>query len=73
MFQYMIGNTDWYVNTRHNIDIYQKKDGALIPVAFDFDFAGVINMPYAMPSREIPIRESNREILQRQLPGYGIL
>jgi hypothetical protein len=57
MFQYMIGNTDWYVNTRHNIDIYQKKDGALIPVAFDFDFAGVINMPYAMPSREIPIRK----------------
>jgi len=54
-FQYMIGNTDWYVNTRHNIDVYERKDGELIPVPFDFDFAGVINTPYAVPSKEIPI------------------
>lgn len=56
MFQYMIGNTDWYINTNHNIDIFQDKaNGSLIPVAFDFDFAGVINTPYAVPSKEIPI------------------
>lgn len=65
MFQYMIGNTDWYINTRHNIDIFQRKDGTLIPVPFDFDFAGVINMPYAMPSREIPIRR----VTQRYYKG----
>lgn len=65
MFQYMIGNTDWYINTRHNIDVFQKKDGTLIPVAFDFDFAGVINMPYASPSREIPIRR----VTQRYYKG----
>lgn len=56
MFQFMIGNTDWYINTMHNTDIFKKKtDGSLIPVPFDFDFAGVINTNYAIPSRQIPI------------------
>lgn len=56
MFQYMIGNTDWYINTKHNTDVFQyKSDGSLIPVPFDFDFAGVINTYYAVPSKEIPI------------------
>ncbi|MDZ7607956.1 MAG: hypothetical protein U5K79_20775 [Cyclobacteriaceae bacterium] len=56
MFQYMIGNTDWYVNTRHNINIFQRKvGGALIAVPYDFDFSGVINTDYASTSKEIPI------------------
>jgi len=56
MFQYMIGNTDWYVNTRHNISIFQRKEsGTLIAVPYDFDFAGVINTVYAATSKEIPI------------------
>ena len=56
MFQFMIGNTDWYINTKHNTDIFKnKEDGSLIPVPFDFDFAGVINTNYAIPSNEIPI------------------
>ena len=56
MFQYMVGNTDWYINTKHNIDVFETKDGSLFPVPFDFDFAGVINTPYAQPSKEIPIK-----------------
>jgi hypothetical protein len=73
MFQYMIGNTDWYINTKHNIDIFQKKDGTLIPVPYDFDFAGVINMPYAMPSKEIPIRRVTQRYFKgscRELEAY---
>ncbi len=66
LFQYMIGNTDWYINTRHNIKIFELKDSkALIPVAFDFDFAGVINTVYASPSRQIPIRS----VTQRYFKG----
>lgn len=57
MFQYMIGNTDWYVSTGHNTDFFKfKNNGALIPVPYDFDFAGVINTIYAAPSKEIPIK-----------------
>ncbi len=56
MFQYMVGNTDWYVNTRHNISVFQRKEGgSLIAVPYDFDFAGVINTVYATTSKEIPI------------------
>jgi len=56
IFQFMIGNTDWYINTKHNTDMFQiKKDHSLIPVPFDFDFSGVINAKYATPSEEIPI------------------
>ena len=66
MFQYMIGNTDWYINTKHNTDVFQLKDDrSLIPVPFDFDFAGVINTEYASPSKEIPINE----VRQRYFKG----
>jgi len=65
MFQYMIGNTDWYINTNHNIDVFARKDGSLFPVAYDFDFAGVINTAYAKPSREIPIKR----VTQRYFKG----
>lgn len=66
MFQYMIGNTDWYINTGHNTDIFKyKNDGSLIPVPYDFDFAGAINTVYAKPSREIPITQ----VRQRYFKG----
>jgi len=56
MFQYMIGNTDWYINTKHNTDIFElKEDNSLVPVPFDFDFSGIINTIYASPSKQIPI------------------
>jgi len=74
MFQYMIGNTDWYVNTRHNIDIFQNRYGDLIPVPFDFDFAGVINTPYAVPSKEIPIKRVKQRYFKgscRDLQAYN--
>lgn len=56
LFQFMIGNTDWYINTKHNIDIFEdKRDGYFIPVPYDFDYAGVINTNYAIPSKQISI------------------
>jgi len=50
IFQYLIGNTDWSVPNRHNIDLYlaNPKD-QFIPVTYDFDFAGIVNAPYAQP------------------------
>ena len=55
MFQFMIGNTDWWVHTRHNVDLISLNNDALIPIPFDFDGAGIINTPYAMPSSQLPI------------------
>jgi len=55
LFQFMIGNTDWWIHTRHNVDLVILPDDKLIPIPFDFDGAGIINTPYAMPSPQLPI------------------
>lgn len=55
LFQFMIGNTDWWIHTRHNVDLISLDDQKLIPIPFDFDGAGIINTPYAMPSPQLPI------------------
>lgn len=71
MFQYMIGNTDWYVNTKHNTDVFEvKNDNSLIPVPFDFDFAGVINTIYARPSKEIPITQVRQRYFKGSCRNY---
>jgi hypothetical protein len=57
LFQFMIGNTDWWIHKRHNVDIVQLQNGELIPIPFDFDYAGIINIPYAIPSPHLPISQ----------------
>ncbi len=64
VFQYLIGNTDWSVWGRHNITIVRDTAGALFAIPYDFDFAGVIAAPYAIPAPQLPIK-SVRERLYR--------
>lgn len=51
LFQYMIGNKDWYVSSRKNIIIMQPDDKSLKPFAvpYDFDFSGLVNADYTRP------------------------
>jgi hypothetical protein len=55
VFQYMIGNKDWYVTSKKNIQIMQPKDSSLAPIAipYDFDFAGFVDAIYTKP-RGVP-------------------
>lgn len=58
MFQFMIGNTDFTVNGRHNVKLLKSKDFTqtkLIAVPYDFDFAGIINAEYANPAELLSI------------------
>jgi len=65
LFEYMIGNTDWSVFAIHNIRILQLENNAMYyPVAYDFDFSGLVNAPYAGPDARLPIK-SVRERLYR--------
>jgi hypothetical protein len=65
VFEYLIGNTDWSVILRHNIHLLQVEGrDVLYPVAYDFDFSGVVDAPYATPDPRIPIK-SVRERLYR--------
>jgi hypothetical protein len=68
LFNYMIGNTDWSVPLQHNvkilkpIDLYSVKG---IPVAYDFDYSGLVNALYATPCDELPIKT----VLERHYLG----
>ena len=50
-FQYMIVNTDWSLPIMHNIDLVSLDYfEPPIPVPFDFDWSGLINIPYKVPT-----------------------
>ncbi|MFT4760137.1 MAG: hypothetical protein ACI9XO_000926 [Paraglaciecola sp.] len=50
VFQYMIGNEDWDLMMVRNLKMFKKADGQIIPVPYDFDFAGIVNAGYAIPN-----------------------
>lgn len=51
VFQYMIGNKDWYITSRKNIIVLQSSDSTRLPFAvpYDFDFAGFVDADYTRP------------------------
>ena len=58
VFQYMIGNTDWQVAALQNLKLlklmqYDKPEPYVIP--YDFDYTGLVNASYAIPSDKLPI------------------
>lgn len=56
-FQYMIGNTDWAFGNRHNVEVFtDPASNAVIPVAYDFDYSGLVNTKYAVPHESMPIQ-----------------
>ena len=82
VFQYMIGNTDWAVSALHNVVVLRDSSGAYFPVAYDFDWSGVIWAPYAVPDpslnlvtvRQRTFRNSQcyiPQILERLLPRFN--
>ena len=74
IFQYMIYNTDWSINLLHNVEligIYPSLRPVAVP--FDFDMAGLINIPYKSPilaykqgkepERQFTIKKVNRKLI----------
>jgi len=66
VFQYMIGNTDFSESALHNVELYFGNDGTVAPIAYDFDFAGVVNAMYAVPDERLGIKN----VRQRLFRGY---
>jgi hypothetical protein len=67
VFQYMVGNTDWGVPTLHNIKLIAKTPTSRpIPVPYDFDWASLVNAPYAEPNPKLDIKS----IHDRLYRGY---
>ena len=56
LFEFMIGNTDWYVDNRHNLfTLSIPGDTMLTAVPFDFDYSGFVHTPYALPAERLNI------------------
>lgn len=65
-FLYFIANTDVSFNGLHNGEIVSLPNGQYAPVAYDFDFAGIINAHYAATDPSLPIRS----VRTRLFRGY---
>jgi hypothetical protein len=67
VFQYLIGNTDWSVQFYQNIKLIGAN--ADIPpsaVPYDFDHAGIVGAPYALPAPELMLSSTK----ERRYRGY---
>ncbi len=54
LFQFMIGNTDWNIQNRHNLDFLALPGHSLVvTVPYDFDYAGLVGTPYAVPHESL--------------------
>jgi hypothetical protein len=70
LFEYFIGNTDFSFNGLHNGEVVGKSDGSnLIPVAYDFDFSGAVNAPYATVDPALSVKR----VRDRLFRGYCAL
>lgn len=69
VFEYMIGNTDWSVQYRHNVKLIAGEDKKiLITVPYDFDHAGIVRTPYAKPAPELRLGS----VRERRYRGYCV-
>ena len=67
VFEYLIGNTDWSVQYLPNIKLLQPdSSGAPVTVPYDYDHAGIVNTPYALPAEELELRS----VRERRYRGY---
>ena len=64
VFEYMIGNTDWSVEFRQNVKLIATT-GPPMTVPYDFDHAGIVNAPYALPPQGLELSST----LQRRYLG----
>ncbi len=57
LFELMVGGADWSLGGLHNIYLLQDSIGVFFPVAYDWDFAGLVNARYATPAPILPIKK----------------
>ena len=56
LFEYAVGNTDWSLYALHNIRLIQMPQLVYIPMAYDFDWSGLVSTKYAKPDYRLPIK-----------------
>jgi hypothetical protein len=62
LFEYWIANTDWSVAGLHNIEMFKMPDLNYRPVAYDFDWAGVVGAAYARPNTVLGLTSTKQRL-----------
>ncbi len=69
VYEYFIANTDFSLiagpadsNCCHNTVLYQKESGPFISIPYDFDHAGLVDAPYALPNERLKIKSVTRRL-----------
>ena len=74
LFEYMIGNTDWSAIVSHNVRIIKCKDYPLpLPIAYDFDYAGLVDAPYAVHGEGINLKHITQRLYLGMCRDKGVL
>lgn len=69
VFEYLIGNTDWSVEYLQNVKlITAASESAPFTVPYDFDLAGIVDAPYALPAPELKMNS----VRERRYRGYCV-
>ncbi len=72
VFQYMVGNTDWDAYLKdaaqpsccHNIKVIGNLGGPVFPVAYDFDWTGLVDSRYARPAELLGTRSVRQRVFR---------
>ena len=69
IFQFLIGNTDFspiakpeYNECCHNYVLFSNDKDLLVAIPYDFDQAGLVNAPYALPGHQFDIRTVRQRV-----------
>jgi hypothetical protein len=81
VFQYLIGNTEFSLvggepdeYCCHNIDLMSAtKRTPFTPLAYDFDFAGIVNAPYAKPNPRFEHQNVRHRLFRGQCRNNELL
>jgi len=81
VFQYLIGNTDFSLIRAepdeaccHNSDLMSATgEPPFTPLPYDFDFAGLVNAPYAQPNPRFTIRSVRTRLYRGLCDGNELL
>ena len=74
LFQYMIGNTDWSAVVSHNVRLIKCYDYPLpLPIAYDFDYSGLVNAPYAVHGQGIELEHITERLYLGMCREAGVL
>lgn len=80
VFQYMIANTDFSPiraapgeSCCHNHVLFGDQDGQILAVPYDFDMAGIVDAPYAVPNPRFRLRDVRERMYRGRCPNSSHL